>query len=624
MVEAGGLLMNRRSAWIAACAGCLTALLLAAFIWSDAGRVTDRLREPAIDMVAALRQPSVTDQVVVVNIASSDISSRGNHRVDRGDLATVIDRLVRDGVSAIGLDLVLGQPCDAADPGSRALAAALKTAPVTLGFLMFDRAGKIPPSRVPVAIGQGTALTGLWRSSGAEISCDALAAVVSGASSASLSGGSDGIIRSAPAVVAVGGKGFPLLAVDAVRLAKRANVLLITGKQPRLRFSSIDLPVDASASMRVRFSTAAQSTARTVPFREVLKTTDVNPDFADKIVLIGSNAPELGGLRATPFNPLTSSTQIQADIASNLLMAVAPRVPGWFAQRMFIVSLAMGIAGAMLAAFVQPALASTILVLVGITWTFACAVAHHSYNLILDPLYPVLVMLLASMVSAVLQYASVRRTAFVMRQRFEQRLPPQIVSRLISQPDILKLEGEQRYVSSMFTDVENFTTTTVQSDPGDLIQILEDYFEGMIRIVLAHDGMVDHTMGDGLHALFNLPVDLDHHEDAAVKCSTALLEFSEQFRRLPKARALNFGRTRIGIASGLVTAGDIGSSGKFDYTAIGPAINMAARLQEANKMLGTSILIAESTASRVTGGELKDVGIVDLRGVGSTRAFSPS
>ena len=145
----------------------------------------------------------------------------------------------------------------------------------------------------------------------------------------------------------------------------------------------------------------------------------------------------------------------------------------------------------------------------------------------------------------------------------------------------------------------------------------------MTRIVLAHGGMIDKLVGDAVHALFNAPADLDGHVDKAVACAVEMQVFAESFRLQPEMQALNFGRTRIGIESGMAILGDVGPADKIDYTAHGAAINMAARLEQANKALGTSICIGPGAAALATT-SLVPRGIIDVRGFGLVAVYSPA
>jgi adenylate cyclase len=166
----------------------------------------------------------------------------------------------------------------------------------------------------------------------------------------------------------------------------------------------------------------------------------------------------------------------------------------------------------------------------------------------------------------------------------------------------------------LFTDVEGFSAMTRRADPAALVSTLDHYFEGMATIIIAHGGIIDKLVGDAVHALFNAATDLEDHPRKAIECAIALRLWAERFRRRPEVATMAFGRTRIGIESGPAIVGDIGIHAKLDYTAHGDAINVAARLERANKELGSSICIGPVAASRCDQLLLRPLGKINIPG----------
>jgi adenylate cyclase len=218
------------------------------------------------------------------------------------------------------------------------------------------------------------------------------------------------------------------------------------------------------------------------------------------------------------------------------------------------------------------------------------------------------------LVGSVISYAVTRRREALVRSRLEQHLAPAVVRRIFETPGLPKVRGERREITALFTDVEDFTAMTHRADPAALVATLDNYFEGMATIIVAHGGMIDKIVGDAVHVFFNAPNDLEDHPWKAIECAIALRSWAGNFRRRPEVAAIGFGRTRIGIETGAAIVGDIGIHAKLDYTAHGDAVNVAARLEDANKELGSSICIGPVAASRCDQSRLRPLGKVIVRG----------
>jgi adenylate cyclase len=166
----------------------------------------------------------------------------------------------------------------------------------------------------------------------------------------------------------------------------------------------------------------------------------------------------------------------------------------------------------------------------------------------------------------------------------------------------------------LFTDLEGFTSLTEGADPQDIVLWLNAYLDGLCRIAMEHGGTVDKIVGDAVHVMFNAPLDQPDHAERGVRCALAIDAFAQKYSDDYKARGIAFGVTRIGVNTGPAVVGNFGGSRRFDYTAHGDAINTAARLESANKALGTRICVARATADKVAGIAFLPIGTVMLKG----------
>src|SRR4051794_29933691 len=201
---------------------------------------------------------------------------------------------------------------------------------------------------------------------------------------------------------------------------------------------------------------------------------------------------------------------------------------------------------------------------------------------------------------------------------------PQIASRLASDSDNNGMEVHRRDVATIFTDITGFTSLVETVAPEILSALLNEYMGGMIEIVFAHEGTVAKIIGDAIQVLFNAPGDQPDYATRAVACAHDLDAWAEDFSARWKAIGVNFGTTRIGIHAGPALVGNFGGNRFFDYTAYGDSINIAARLEAANKHLGTRICVSGSIAEAAENFRGRPVGELMLRGRSEPlRAFEP-
>ena len=191
---------------------------------------------------------------------------------------------------------------------------------------------------------------------------------------------------------------------------------------------------------------------------------------------------------------------------------------------------------------------------------------------------------------------------------------PNLVRRLVDNPDLLHLGGERRELSFVFTDLAGFTSLVEQHAPDVVLPLLNEYLEAMVGIVFRHEGTVDKFVGDAVHVIFGAPIAQPDHAARAVACALEMDAFAHAFAEEKRASGIPLGETRIGVNSGSVVVGNFGGDSMFDYTAHGDAINTAARLESLNKYLGTRIAVSAGVADRIPGFAGRPAGTFILQG----------
>jgi len=201
---------------------------------------------------------------------------------------------------------------------------------------------------------------------------------------------------------------------------------------------------------------------------------------------------------------------------------------------------------------------------------------------------------------------------------------PNLAQRLTGDGAAVELAGQRRDIATLFTDIASFTALVETLEPSVLGTLLNEYVSGMTDIVFAHDGTVAKIVGDALHVLFGAPGEQPDHAARAVACALDLDQYAQQFRDRWQKKKIPLGVTRIGVHAGSAIVGNFGGERFFDYTAYGDTINVAARLEAANKQLGTRICVSATLADKVAGFRGRPVGDLVLRGKSEAlRAFEP-
>ncbi|MGB8366702.1 MAG: CHASE2 domain-containing protein [Rhizomicrobium sp.] len=339
--------------------------------------------------------------------------------------------------------------------------------------------------------------------------------------------------------------------------------------------------------------------------------------FANKIVLIGSDL-SLEDRHRTPFAAMSDSGNLAGilvhayGIASLLHHKHSPYT-GW--ETRFFIALALAFAGSCLGMLNFQLWGRVLALVVVIIAFWAVGGALYIYgDTMIDLLAPSLAMIASFSGTDSLAGREARKQRQFIEGAFSRYVSPKVVQALIADPSRMSLSGERREMTYLFTDVADFTTMSEKMDSKVLAHVLNLYFEGVTSIVLRHDGMVDKFIGDAVFAIFNAPVDLAGHQEAAVRCGLEIDAFCENFRKEQSAQGSEFGLTRVGIHTGNAVVGNFGSSSRFNYTAQGDAVNTASRLEGLNKYFGTHVCVSGETQAACPGIAFRPIGSVVLKG----------
>lgn len=314
--------------------------------------------------------------------------------------------------------------------------------------------------------------------------------------------------------------------------------------------------------------------------------------FKDKIVLISASAAGLSDQRSTPFSPVTPGIEIHANIIDNILSNKFLWPLDSFYERTYILFLALSIAVIICLAGPYTGL---IIVLAGLGFITGIHWKLFENGMVLPIVRPVVVMTTAYLGTLLLKYILEHKEKNYIRAAFGHYIAPAVLDDILKSPDKLRLGGEKRFMTVLFSDVEGFTTLSEQMQPEDISILLNEYLSSMTQCIIRTNGTLDKFIGDAVMAIWNAPIEQKGH--AGLACETALLMIKELgiLKKKWEEKKKPVLNVRIGINTGEMIVGNMGSSQIFDYTVLGSEVNAAARLEPLNRDFGTQIIVSQST-----------------------------
>lgn len=369
-----------------------------------------------------------------------------------------------------------------------------------------------------------------------------------------------------------------------------------------LSLDRLDIPVDRDGRAILRFrgpsGTHQAYSAAAVLQSEILMRQGLDPDldpavFRDRHVFFGFSAPGLFDLRPTPVGGVYPGVEIQATFLDNLLSRDFMRKMPASLTLVLLTGLCLLTALAM-AVWKSP-LTGTFLALGLLLLPLGLSVLAYIQGWWMPLVVQETGVGTAALLGLLYNYSTEGRQKRFIKNAFRQYLSPHVVEQLIAHPEKLKLGGERKTLSIFFSDLQGFTSISEKMDPEDLTSLLNDFLSAMTEIIQAEGGTVDKYEGDAIIAFWNAPLDVPDHGlravSAALKCQAAL----DRMRPAFKKRSGHDLRMRVGINTGPAVVGNLGSKTRFDYSMLGDAVNLAARLEGLNKKFGTFTMISEST-----------------------------
>jgi len=417
----------------------------------------------------------------------------------------------------------------------------------------------------------------------------------------SLSPDADGIFRKVELLSLFDGHWLPSLGLGTYLAANPQTALVLSPHHLQVGERNIPMDADGSAILRYRgpsgthktFSAAAVLQSE-IQFQNGQQTNvDGQNAFRNKYVLFGFSAPGLYDLRPSPISGVYAGVEIYATLLDNFLsddfMRHAPNWVVWI--QLFFLSLICAVS----TGFLKHVVSSISVISMFVSIPVLLAIGAYQQGFWLPIIAPEIAVAFTVGLVLIINYATEGRQKRFIKTAFKHFLSPAVIDQLIANPERLRLGGERRVLSIFFSDLQGFTSISEGLDPELLIALLNDYLTEMTNIIHEEGGTIDKYEGDAIIAFWNAPLKTPDH---AVKAVRAALRCQARLAHLRPAYEEQSGAQmymRIGINTGSAVVGNLGSNTRFDYTMIGDAVNLAARLEGANKQFGTFTMISQST-----------------------------
>lgn len=423
---------------------------------------------------------------------------------------------------------------------------------------------------------------------------------------------SDGIVRRIPALYKVGDDLMPALSLEVLRVATGNSTIVIDTNEAGIDsviVGGVKVPTDGSGQMWLYSSPRPAN--RLVSAKAVLDGKIEPGILSGKVILIGTTAVGLRDFRSTPVNGSVPGVEIHAQLIETILAEAIkqPLEQSFLVRPNFAIGaeLFLTLFAVLLVIFLTPRLGSVKTMIfgavlmgamVGTSWFL-----FAEERLLLDITYPLFSSFALFLSIVFMNYIREERSKNFVRSAFSQYLAPSVVAQLSEKPEELRLGGETRDMTILFSDVRGFTALSekYKDDPNHVTELISSLLTPLADVILAEQGTIDKFMGDCVMAFWNAPIQQNDHPfktcTAAVKMLTALDGFNdERAQSQPDWEPLRLG---IGINTGTCVVGNMGTPQRFDYTVMGDAVNLAARLEGLSSLYGFKAILGEDTAGRV-------------------------
>lgn len=606
-------------------------LAAATLLLSARGSVWTQYDYKALDLyyraaVASGRGPAQSPRIVITTITDKTYDYFKKNTLDRSDLAEVNDALARLGAGALGYDVIFARASN--EHSDTRFAESIRKhgavyLPIGLAFSDQPKSFRWEEGRAyerfrsdflrrPVERGEAYP----YHATRALMQYDLFSEEAFNSGHISAYSDPDGVYRHLLMLLKVDEEYFPTITLSIFLdhvgipfekvLVEWGKRIVIPGSKEGFLEKDLIIPIDERGRAVIPYPSTWDRAFKKMEANALLsymKDENLQGNLADffegKFVLIGDISIGTADLGHTPLEGDAPLVLLHAAMLNGMLTNTF--FSKWSLMEAIVLlwgmSILLGLSAAIRSSWTLYATGGAVAVfLAGFTWT----------EFIAFQLFPVAtvggsVLLVFLGLLATLELAVGKERSFI-KKAFSRYLPGKVVDTLLSNPELLKLGGEERVMSVLFSDLAGFTSISERMAPSQLVRLLNEYLTNMTDIVLAEGGIIDKFEGDAIMAEFGAPLLMNDHADRAVRAGLLMQKRLRELRSVWAAQGLPELKCRVGINTGTMIVGNMGSDQVFDYTVIGDSVNLASRLEGANKRYDTALMISESTFTSLTPG----------------------
>lgn len=571
-----------------------------------------------------------TSPVAIVDIDDKSLQAEGRWPWPRSKLAELTSRLQEEGAVVVAMDMMfpekendiadlIAQELEKRKLNIPAVDAAIKQIQpefdndakfansllqkdIVLGMTFLprpDTSGLLPPPIMTLTTPEEKSL-GIINSEGYLSNISVIQSAGKNAGFINVYADPDGVIRRVPVIMRYQDGIYPSLAFAAVKLYLLSNMKLITAQYNKsLQLEGIQLgdhiiPTDAQGQMLIPFRGRSYS----FPYYsavDVFQKKLPNNALAGKIVFLGTSATGLGDIRATAVQSAFPGVEIQATIADGILENHFSYRPAWTAGAEIFITVCLGIILIFLFPYLGPRSLLILATVIPILLMYANSWLWEKTGLIIFVLIPILLTLLLAAMNTVYGYLFESRRRERLKEMFGQYVPSKHIDNMLKESGNFGLLGDDREMTVLFADIRNFTSISEPMSATELKDMLNQFFTPMTEIIFNFQGTIDKYIGDLIMAFWGAPMTDKLHAEHALGAALDMQVAVDKLKPIFKERGWAEVNIGIGLNSGVMSVGDMGSQFRRNYTVLGDAVNLGSRVESLTKYYGVKIMTTENT-----------------------------